>query len=262
MDHMPLCGFGTYCLKKDDAYKSTLCALQNGYRHVDTATLYGNEKEVGLALKDSSVTREHIWLTTKIKVNDIEKGKDAMVQSVFNSLDQLGTYIDLILLHGPTDQIKESWAILEEIMLSFEHKVRYIGVSNYNIDHLNIILSNCTIKPYANQFEVSPYLNKSELINFCKDNGIVVVAHTSLTKGRKLNDPKLDNISIRTNISKPLLLLAWALHYNMVVLPRSSNEDHIEENLKCLDIKLDDDCVRKLDEFYVNDKFCMYHKFC
>lgn len=263
MESIPKCGFGTYCLKNNVGYDCTLYALKNGYNHIDTASLYQNETVIGKAILDSGIDRNKIWITTKINMVDISLGDVAMHNSVLNSLENLNTdYIDLVLLHGPVDGIiLESWMILEDIMLKFHGKIRFIGVSNYDVRHLNIILSNCRIKPYANQIEISPYLNRDELVDLCNGNGIVIVAHSSLTKTKKFNDIKLENISVKTNISKPLILLAWALHHNMVVLPRSSNFEHIKENLGCLDVILDDNVMFELDNFYTNDCFRIYKQF-
>ncbi len=263
MNTIPKLGFGTYCLKGDIGYNSTLFALKNGYSHIDTATLYNNEIEIGKAILDSNIDRKNIWITTKIHMEDIANGKNTMYNSVLNSLAKLNTeYIDLVLLHGPVDQcLIESWTNLENIMLELKGKIRFIGVSNYDVRHLNLILSNCKIKPYVNQIEISPYLNRKSLVELCNKHQIIIVAHTSLTKTKKFNDSKLENISINTNISKPLILLAWALEHNMVVLPRSSNPDHIKENLECLNIKLEQTTMDELDKFYINDSFRFYKQF-
>ncbi len=263
MDTIPIIGFGTYCLKGEIGYNSTLFALKNGYTHIDTASLYDNELEIGKAIIDSNIKRENIWITTKINMKDIKKGKETMYNSILNSLAKLNTeYIDLVLLHGPVDKcLIESWTILEDIMLELKNKIRFIGVSNYDVRHLNLILSNCKIKPYANQIEISPYLNRNSLIELCNKHKIIVVAHTSLTKTKKFNDSKLENISLKTNISKPLILLAWALEHNMIVLPRSSNPDHIKENLECLNVKLDSNIMNELNKFYIEDSFRLYGQF-
>ncbi len=233
---IPKIGFGTYRLKGKTVYESVLAALRIGYRHIDTANLYGNEKEIGDAILTSKVKREEIWITTKIKVKDIEKGKDTMRNSVVESLSHLKTeYIDLVLLHGPADEMK-SWKHLEEIYFE-TRKIRYIGVSNYDIPHLQEI-KNCKVKPYVNQFEVNPYLDRNYLINYCQRNSIIVVAHSSLVKGEKFFDEKLKALEKEYNISSPKLLLAWALSKNLVVIPRSSKEKHICENFFQMDIDI------------------------
>ncbi len=233
---IPKIGLGTYRLKGKTVYESVLTALKIGYRHIDTANLYGNEKEIGDAILTSKVRREEIWITTKIKVKDIEKGKDAMLASVLNSLSNLKTeYIDLVLLHGPTDNLK-GWQYLAEIYLEIG-KIRYIGVSNYDIPHLQE-LKNCKVKPYVNQFEVNPYLDRNYLIDYCQRNNIIVVAHSSLVKGEKFSDEKLKALEKKYNIAASKLLLAWALSKNLIVIPRSSKEKHISENFFQIDFEI------------------------
>lgn len=262
METIPTLGFGTYKLQGDIGYDCILFALKQGYNHIDTATLYHNEYEIGRAIKESKILRNELWITTKVQPRDISKGIDAIYNSISNSLKQLDTeYLDLVLLHGPVRNcLVKSWHALEEIILGnvekFKDKVRFIGVSNYDIDHLEIILKNCRIKPYVNQIEVNPYLNRDHLIEHCNKNEIKVVAHTSLIKGHKFDDYKLNEISEELGISKPLLLLGWALNKGMIVLPRSSNPDHIKENMKCLNIGLNENTMHMLNE--LNSGYCLY----
>lgn len=267
MEKIPLIGLGTYRLRKDVVISSVTNGLNIGYRHIDTANLYSNEMEIGQVIKNCGIKRNEFWITTKVGLSDIKNGPQTIYASIVNSLKQLNTeYLDLVLLHGPVDgKLMESWAALEEIILgnviNLKDKVRYIGVSNYDIEHLNVMLPTCRIKPYANQFEISPYLNRSELVTFCRENGIIIVAHSSLIKGEKFDDVGLEDISKRIKISKPLILLAWALHHNMIVLPRSSSREHIEENIMCLDIKLGDDVVKELDMFYKISTYCTHPQY-
>jgi len=256
---IPNLGFGTYRLKGDVAYNSTLIALQQGYRHIDTANLYKNEVEIGKAIKASSISRNEIWITTKIQVNDIKKGIDIMYKSIVNSLQQLDTeYLDLVLLHGPVDnEIVNNWKALEEIFLyKLNGKIRFIGISNYNMNHIELLLSDCKVKPYTNQIEISPYYFRRKLINYCQEKGIIVTAHTSLVKGEKFNDSKLENLSQKKKISKSILLLSWALSKNMIVLPRSSKEEHIIENMKSVDTILDIETIDELNGFH--DGYCTH----
>jgi len=259
--NIPNLGFGTYRLRGEKAKTSTLVALKKGYYHIDTANLYRNETEIGEAIKESGISRHKLWITTKIQVKDIQKGKEAIMNSITNSLKELNTeYLDLVLLHGPVeDRIVESWLTLEEIFAELGNKIRFIGVSNYNIDHLEKIMKSCKIKPYANQFEVSPFWNRDDLIKYCGEQGIIPVAHTSLIKGEKFEDAKLTELSTQVKISKPLLLLAWALHKGLTVLPRSEKEEHIQENMQCLSIQLDSEIMKILDSFH--DGYCTHPKY-
>lgn len=265
MESIPKCGFGTYPLKGQEAINCALIALREGYDHVDTATLYRNEFEIGKAIKLSGISRDKLWVTTKIQPRDIGKGKRSIWKSILNSLKQLDTdYIDLVLLHAPVnDKLIESWSVLEEIIMGnvveLKNKVRFIGISNYDICHMDVILKNCRIKPYCNQFEITPFYNRPDLLDYCKEMGIIVVAHTSLVKGEKFHDVRLEALSTETGISKSLLLLGWAIAKGMVVLPRSGNEEHIRENIKCLSVKLSEEIIKKLDTF--DDGYCLYAKF-
>lgn len=262
MQNIPSIGFGTYRLRGDIAYESTLFALKNGYTHIDTATLYGNEEEVGKAIKDSGIKRENLFITTKILLKDIEKGESGIVESIQNSLNKLKVeYLDLVLFHAPpeTDEmVVSSWKVVEKNINHQEgglnNKVKRVGVSNYNINHLKLIFDNCTLKPYCNQIELSPYLQRKELVQFCRDNQIIVVAHSSLVKGEKFNtskrkDEKLHQLSIQTGICEAHLLLCWAISKNYVILPRSSKNEHITENLECLNINVSDNVINTLDTF-------------
>jgi diketogulonate reductase-like aldo/keto reductase len=289
---IPSIGFGTFRLKGNDAYQMVLRALQNGYRHIDTAKLYGNEQDVGRAIKDSGVKREEIFITTKIWKDDL-KNENRMIKSVKNSLRKLGVdYLDLVLLHTYPDEIEKkilsnpvqinlmnlinpmnlqaqknpmiqlsnkliiTWRVMESILDNkipeLENKVKHIGVSNYKIKHLEKLLKFCKHKPYVNQIEVSPYLVREDLVKYCQKNDIKVVAHTSLIKGEKFTDDKLVNLSKKYEISMPLLLLGWALSKNYVVLPRTSQFEHLTHNYKCLEMTLSKEIIEELDRFNEN----------
>lgn len=298
---IPSIGFGTFKLKGDDAYQMTLSALKHGYRHIDTAKLYGNEREIGRAIKDSGIDRKEIFITTKIWRDDL-KNEHHMTKSVKNSLMKLDVdYIDLVIIHAPpsenyvstdsdkssnspdrspnnsdrseesdksddsdtSDKLITTWRVMEDIIDNkfpgLENKIRHIGVSNYKVKHLERILKFCKYKPYTNQIEISPYLTRNDLIQYCHNNGIKVVAHTSLIKGQKFDDEKLINLSKRYEISMPLLLLGWALAKKCTVLPRSSNLHHMMDNFKCLDIKLSQNILDELDTF--NENFATHPQY-
>lgn len=251
MQEIPKLGFGTYRLKGDMAYFSVLEAVKTGYRHIDTAGLYGNESEIGKALKEINLNREELWITTKISTKDIRNGKEVMYRSVVNSLTQLATeYIDLVLLHGPTDNFLEAWTVLEEILEVFQGKILRIGVSNFDVHHLETILQNCKVIPYCNQFEINPYLYRDKLLEWCLSHNILPVAHTSLVKGEKFSDQKLEKFSQSRGISKPHLLLAWGLQNNMTVIPRSSNPDHIMENFLSSQVLLSEEDLQQMSQFH------------
>ena len=264
---IPQFGLGTYKLDKNIVYDITYKALNLGYTHIDTAQLYRNEKEIGRAIQN--INRNKIFITTKIMIKNIEKGEQKMIKSVIKSLCDLNTdYIDLLLLHGPTSN-NNSWKTMEKIQNGeidkLKNKIRFIGVSNYNVQELQEILKTCVIKPYANQFECSPFLinNRRELINFCNDNGIKIIAHSCLTKGMKLDTDILTLIANKYKISTASLLIKWALHNNLYVIPRTSKEEHLEENINCYfsDIRINNDDIMLLEKEIGDVNFITHEKY-
>jgi diketogulonate reductase-like aldo/keto reductase len=225
---IPYIGFGTYQLKKqDNIYNLVLNALLLGYRHIDTASIYKNESEIGKAIRDSSIPRNEIFVTTKVSMKDIRKNK--IQESITKSLHKLNIgYIDLILLHGYVNDT--SWNILEQIYGETE-LIKYIGISNYNIDQLNILLNDCLIKPYCLQTELTPFLQKTSIIELCKSENIKIVSHSTLTKGQKLNEPLLLTLGHTYNSTSAQILLKWAIQLDYIVLPRTSNLQHMAENI-------------------------------
>ena len=237
-------GIGTYQLDQETTYRIVLAGLNLGYRHIDTAFLYRNEAAVGHAIKDSRVPREEIWITTKIWVTAIKKGPNAMQRSIEKSLARLQTsYLDLVLLHSPTDNVEQDWQNLVDI-----HKyvrVRHIGVSNYNTEQLKSILAVNDTKPYCNQIELSPFLQRRDLVDFCRLYKIVVVAHSSLTKGNKFDHPLLLQLSQKYACSVAVILLSWARAKKFKVIPRTSSEEHLRDNL--IRVKLSTEDMQLLD---------------
>ena len=228
--NLPQIGFGTYRLLGDVCVKSVELALKTGYRHLDTAQLYRNEVEVGVGIKNSSVAREQLFITTKLNFKVMEAGKEAMLQSVKESLNKLGvSYIDLLLLHAPLDNYVTNWKDLIAIQSALgKDVIRQIGVSNFGQEHLTQIIPFAV--PYANQIEVSPFWQRAELIAFCEKNKIKPIAHSSLIKGELFSDPSLVKLAAELSMSPSQLLLSWAYTKGLYILPRSANPDHIVEN--------------------------------
>jgi len=227
MGDIPQLGFGTYRLN-DNTYESVKFALQNGYTHIDTAPLYKNEEQVGRAIKDSGIDRKNIFVTTKISRKELKSNK--IQESIEESFKKLGLdYIDLILLHEPIDYEK-NWDLLEKYYSTIgKNKVINIGVSNYNENHLHQIISKK--KPFCNQIEINPFLLRNNIVNFCNNNDIKIVAHSPLAKGEKMNDNQLMNVSINNKITPAQTMLLWNLQQNHVIIPRSKNNNHIIENI-------------------------------
>lgn len=263
---IPIIGFGTYQLKDDEAYQSTLHALKIGYRHIDTAVLYKNEKEVGKAIVDSKVPRNEIFITTKVLTKDQIKGKKNILRSFNKSLQSLQTdYVDLLLLHVPVEEkLIENWLILEELYET--KKCKMIGVSNFSIKHLEVFEENkkngvIKIYPMVNQIELSPFLTRDKLVEYCKNKKIIVEAHTSLTRGNKINDKIVTELAEKYSITNAQLLLKWAQQNGYIILPRSHQKEHIEENFKVLELKItiSDDDMNKLN--LLNENYGLMPKY-
>ena len=251
--NIPCGGFGTYGLKGEIAYISVLNAIKNGYRHIDTASIYKNEEYVGKAISDSGIARENLTVSTKIWFDAIEKGRNGIIDGIKESLKKLKLdYIDILYLHGPKDGfIVNSWKTMEEVYEGKIQnvKVKYIGVCNYDVCHLEQVLDNCKIKPFVNQIEISPYLNRDDLVTYCNKHNIIIVAHSSLTKGKKFDDIKLISIAKRLNTTPAVVLLCWALCRGFKVIPRSSKEEHIIENIKSISLILSNEIIEELNKF-------------
>ena len=249
---MPLFGLGTWEIREGESVINAVrLAIINGYRHIDTAYIYGNEKGVGkglkLSIEDQGIKREDIFITTKLWINSF-KYEEAL--KAFNkSLNDLGLdYVDLYLLHWPKPTYRqEAWKALEFILK--EGKARSIGVSNFYQDHLDELLSGADIIPAVNQVEFSPYLYLKELKDYCDNKGIRLEAYSPLTRGKKLKDSKLLDIANKYNKSTSQILIRWGLQHEVIQIPKSSKEDHIIENSKIFDFAIIEDDMAILDKF-------------
>jgi len=261
---IPSLGFGTLLLKGRDAYSCVSTAIKAGYRHIDTARYYENEKDIGKAIQDSKLKRGDFFITSKLRPMD--QGLQLARQAVLSSLKDLNTdYIDLYLIHWPGSTgvpassfpklRAESWQALEK--LQNEGKCKAIGVSNYTVRHLKELLANCTIKPAVNQVEFSPKLYQKELLEFCQSNGIVVEAYSPLQKGGNiLSDDVVLQIAAKYKRTSAQVLLRWAIQHNMVVLPRSSHDGRIVENMRIFDFQLQPNDMAALDALHEDERVC------
>lgn len=245
---IPVIGFGTWQLDPKDAYESVKAALDTGYRLIDTAMIYRNEADVGRAIKDSGVSREDIFLTTKLFRNDM--GYDSALAAIDESLKKLSQdYVDLYLIHWPGDSLEkrsDSWRALLEIKR--QGKARHIGVSNFEIKHLKRLFDETETKPSVNQIEFHPFMyeQQKDLLDFCKEKGIVFEAYSPLARGQRQN-PKLAEIGQKHGKSASQVMIRWAIQRGSVPLPRSSNPDHVKENFDVFDFKLTDKEMSDID---------------
>ncbi|KAF9355973.1 hypothetical protein BGX26_005866 [Mortierella sp. AD094] len=255
--NIPLLGFGVYLIEPGKtAEDAVLWALQAGYRHIDTASIYRNEVSVGNAIRKSGIPRDQIFVTTKLF--DHDHGYDSALAACELSLEKLGLdYVDLYLIHSPrpgAERRNESWNALQKLVAL--GKVKSIGVSNYGIHHLKELLgSNPTIRPVVNQIEVHPWLARREIISFCESQNIAIEAYSPLSRGHKLQDPVVNKIAAKYSKSAAQILIRWSLQKGYIVLPKSAHKERIEQNSEVFDFDLADgdmEVLDSLDEGYVS----------
>jgi diketogulonate reductase-like aldo/keto reductase len=243
---IPQLGLGVWQTARGRATRDAVgAALRIGYRHVDTARIYGNEADVGAAVRASDVPREDIFVTTKLWNDD--QGHDSALRAFDESLGRLGLdYVDLYLIHWPVPGRRlESWRALERIYS--EGRAKAIGVSNYMRQHLEELLGKAKVVPTVNQIEVSPFLQQRDARAACKDRGIVVEAYSPLTRGRRLSHAVVTGIARRIARSPAQVLLRWGIQHDLVVLPKSANAARIAENAEIFDFSLDAKGMAELD---------------
>ncbi|MGD1809561.1 aldo/keto reductase family protein [Dapis sp. BLCC M126] len=240
IDSAGLIGLGTYRLY-EQTYSTCRMALEMGYRHIDTAALYKNEVEVARAIAESGIPRKEIFITSKIPLKAILSGciRDAARQS----LKKLGT-IDLLLLHAPGADPLSAWEVMLEIREWEE--IGDVGVSNFNIQHLQLLKNS---PPKWNQFEISPFLQRREVVSYCHRQGIKIVAHSPLVKGQKLDTPELITMANNCGCTPAQLLLAWSINKGFVTIPRSSKREHLQVNLEAKEIILPTEVIQELNGF-------------
>ncbi len=248
---MPVLGLGVWKMSVSEAKQAVLHALRAGYRHIDTAALYGNERGVGEAIKESGIPREEIFVTTKLWYENHFQAEKELEKS----LDKLGLdYVDLYLMHWPELPRIETWKKLEKTCE--QGKCRAIGVSNFTITHLQELLSQCNIVPVVNQVEFHPWLYQKELLEYCKRKGIVVEAYSPLTHGKKLGDARLEELAKKYGKSPAQILIRWALQHGTVPLPKSKSPERISENAQVFDFQISPEDMKQLNAFHQNLRTC------
>ena len=252
---MPLLGLGVWDAKSGkETYDAVIHALSKGYRHIDTAEMYGNEKDVGSAVIDSGIAREEIFITTKLW--DSGLGYDHALNAFDVSLKKLNLeYIDLYLIHWPEKgSRREIWSALERIKK--EGRSLSIGVSNFAPKHLNEILINANFTPAVNQIEMSPFLHQQEISSFCKKENIHLTGYCPLARGTRFNNPLLCRVAEETNKTAAQVMIRWAIQNGNTVIPKSVRPKRIEENANVFDFELREDQIKILDELEEGLRFC------
>jgi diketogulonate reductase-like aldo/keto reductase len=234
---IPAIGLGVYQSPAGQAtQRAVLEALKVGYRHIDTAAIYGNESDVGQAILDSGIARSEVFVTTKLW--NQQQGYESALRAFDRSLQLLKMdYVDLYLLHWPVPGKRhESWRALEK--LKADGRARSIGVSNFTVHHLQDLLSKSDTVPAVNQVEFSPFLFQKDLLAFCVAHRIQTEAYSPLTRGQRLRDATLVDIAKRHQKTAAQVLVRWALELGLVVIPKSIRPERIRENASVFDFKL------------------------
>lgn len=243
---MPRLGVGTWrSAAGDEAKRSVLDALELGYRHIDTAAIYKNEESVGAAIRESPVSREDLFVTTKLWNDDARSGR--CVQALEASLKKLGVeYVDLYLLHWPVPgTYVDNWRRLEDLYR--QGKARAIGVSNFLAQHLDELTANAAVTPAVNQIEFHPWLQQPALLDRCRQSGIAVEAWSPLMQGKVGEVPELVEIAAVLGRTPAQVALRWALQKGTVVIPKSTKRSRLEENARIFDFELSDEDVAAID---------------
>ncbi|GAA1719845.1 aldo/keto reductase [Isoptericola hypogeus] len=238
---IPQLGYGTYKLPPQDTRDLVLAAFEAGYRHVDTAQMYRNERQVGEAVAASGVPRDELFVTSKL--NNAFHAYDEAHAAFDRSLDDLGLdHLDLFLIHWPLPAVGrflEAWRALEEIYRS--GRTRAIGVSNFQPHHLRRILDEGTVVPAVNQVEVHPWFGNEEVRAFDADHGIVTEAWSPLGRGRVLDDPTIARLAADHGRTPAQVVLRWHVQRGDVVFPKSATPSRIAENAEVFDFELSGD---------------------
>ncbi|NLS89060.1 aldo/keto reductase [Bacillus subtilis] len=243
---MPWFGLGVFKVENgSEATESVKAAIKNGYRSIDTAAIYKNEEGVGIGIKESGMAREELFITSKVWNED--QGYETTLAAFEKSLERLQLdYLDLYLIHWPgKDKFKDTWRALEKLYK--DGKIRAIGVSNFQVHHLEELLKDAEIKPMVNQVEFHPRLTQKELRDYCKAQGIQLEAWSPLMQGQLLDNEVLTQIAEKHNKSVAQVILRWDLQHEVVTIPKSIKEHRIIENADIFDFELSQEDMDKID---------------
>ncbi len=251
---MPWLGLGTWQAADGPEVESAVkYALETGYRHIDTAAVYANERGVGKAVKESGLPREEIFITSKVWNSD--QGFESTLRAYEHSLRLLNTeYLDLYLIHWPVKgKYTETWKALEKIYN--EGRVKAIGVSNFHIHHLEDLLREAEIVPMVNQVEFHPYLQQNELRKYCEEHLIRFEAWSPLMQGHFKNIPVIKSIAEKYGKTEAQIILRWDIQNGVITIPKSVRRERIKENSGIFDFELTAEDVNEINALDRNKRF-------
>lgn len=244
--NMPQLGLGVYKMTdSDETIRAISYALEVGYKAIDTAAIYENEKETGEAIRQSGIPRDQLFITSKVWNTD--QGYDATLKAFEASLERLGMdYLDLYLTHWPVaDTFVDTYRAIERL---YEEKlIRATGVSNHHIHHLEKVFNVANVKPMVNQIELHPRLTQEPLRNFCNDHGIAVTSWSPLARGQLMEEPTLQQIGLTYGKTPAQVIIRWHLQHGLVVIPKSVTPERILSNINVNDFELTPEDMLKID---------------
>lgn len=269
---IPKVGLGTWLIDNDKVEEVVECALEAGYRHIDTAQAYGNEEGVGKAIRKSNIARQDLFITSKIAAE--AKTYQEAYDSINETLNKMGLdYLDLMIIHSPQPwqefrddnryfkENKKVWKALETAYQ--EGKVKAIGVSNFLKDDLENILNSCQIKPMVNQILTHISNTKTELIKFCKENDILVEAYSPIAHGAILKNENIIAMANKYNVSVARLCIRYIIQLGLVALPKASSKEHLIDNLK-VDFEISEEdmevlkAIKTIEDYGQDDFFPVF----
>jgi 2,5-diketo-D-gluconate reductase A len=246
---IPQLGFGVFQIDPSETAEAVTTALEVGYRHIDTAEMYGNEREVGEAIAASSIDRDEIFVTSKL--NNGYHAPDDARRAFDETLEKLGFgYVDLFLIHWPLPTLYDgdyvsTWKTMEEFKA--DGRARSIGVSNFQIAHLQRLAAEADVVPAVNQIEVHPYLLNSDVRAYDSEHGIVTESWSPIAQGGVLDDETITEIAGRVGRTPAQVVLRWHIGHGLVVFPKSVTPERIRENFQLFDFELTDDDIAAID---------------
>ncbi|MGG0669659.1 aldo/keto reductase [Lederbergia citrisecunda] len=243
---MPQLGLGIYKMTDSvETIQAILYALKVGYKAIDTAAIYENEKETGEAIRQSGIPREQLFITSKVWNTD--QGYDATLKAFEASLERLGMdYLDLYLTHWPVaETFVDTYRAIER--LYDEKLIRATGVSNHHIHHLEKVFNVAKVKPMVNQIELHPRLTQEPLRNFCNEHGIIVTSWSPLARGGLMDEPTLEQIGLKYGKTPAQVIIRWHLQHGLVVIPKSVTPARIQSNIDVKDFELAPEDMMKID---------------